>query len=83
MKFLGKDETMGSLFSAGRTVFQREDSKIENDMAVGHTYPIAVKDFTLIGALLPGDETAIEKLKEKAKTISIYDEKTHTYRVGP
>ncbi|RZA09754.1 MAG: hypothetical protein EOP11_00665 [Proteobacteria bacterium] len=83
VKYLGKNESMGTLLSAGRTVFQREGSSLENDMALGHTYGIPVADFAIIGALLPGDEAAIQRLKEKAKASTIYDEETHTYRQAP
>lgn len=78
--FLGKEESMGTLFSAGRTVFQRPGSTIENDMTYGHTYPVAASEMLMVGPLLPGDAEAIERARKEAAATNVYDEATRTYR---
>lgn len=79
--YLGRNENMGTLFSAGRTTLPKPGSTIENELIPGHTYPVAAKDFLFVGPLLPGDEGEIKKLREAAKKDSVYDEAARTYRM--
>jgi hypothetical protein len=83
VSYLGRDENMGTLFSAGRTTLQKPGSKIDNELVPGHTYAVPVKDLLFVGPLFPGDEAEIKKLREAAKAGSEYDPATRTYRMKP
>lgn len=78
--FLGKNETMGTLFSAGRAVYPKEGSKIDGEMEIGGTYAVPLKDLLFVGPLLAGDEEKIAELREEAKAIADYDPNTHLFR---
>lgn len=65
LAFLNRDESMGTLFSLGRVLFQKENSSVL-DMYVASTYPVPRKEFLFLSPLLPGDREKIESLKGAA-----------------
>lgn len=78
--FLGKDENMGTLFSEGRTVFQKPYSPIQNDMTYGHTFSVEAKELLMVGPLFPGDDEAIARGRKDAEATNVYDEASRLYR---
>ncbi len=65
--YLKSDESMGTLFSKGRTAYQKPNSQFANDLAEGGTYFVAPKEFFLLGELLPKDAGIIRT--EKARSL--------------
>lgn len=66
VSYLKSDENMGTLFSRGRTAYQRPGSPYEYDMIEGDTYPLQNKDFLFLGELLPLDHENISREQDRA-----------------
>lgn len=79
--FLKRDESMGTLFSKGRTMYQKPNSEFENDMYVAQTYSLEHKDFLFLTPLFDGDDVKIKKQIEKALKTHKYDLKTKLFSV--
>lgn len=80
--FLKKDETMGSLFSVGRSSLQNPKSSYENEMIDGPTYPVALREFLFLTDVFPGEEAKVPKLKDAAlSSTHVYDSATRTFKL--
>ncbi len=66
VQFLKKAESMGSLFSKGRTVYPNPKSQIPNDMQLGGTYPVSANEFLFLTEPFPGDIEKAQKQKLQA-----------------
>lgn len=64
--FLQKEETMGTLLSHGRTVFENPESQFINDMLDGHTYAVNVEEFLFLTDLIEGDDKEISENQNRA-----------------
>ncbi len=62
-QYVQRDETVATLFSAGRMVYQNPRSSIPNDMITGKPYAVPVNEFVLISGLLEGDQEIIARAK--------------------
>lgn len=60
--FLKSDESMGTLFSKGRTVYPKPDSPYENEFETGETYPVQVSDFLFLS---PVSNTELEHIRDQ------------------
>ena len=79
--FLGKDDTMGTLFSKGRTMYPKEGASYAGDMVEGQTYPLEKSDFVLVTNIFPGDWEKMKSLRDQATHGAFrYDEKTHLFQ---
>lgn len=86
VSFLTTDETMGTLISRGRTVYEKPSSEFKGDMYDGATYPVAEADLVAVAELQAGDADAI--VKDRAAVTAAhtheYDTATHLWTyVGP
>ncbi len=79
MNFLKKQETIGTLFSKGRTLYEDPNSPFEKDMIEGQTYPSTQKEFLFLTPLFPGDKELIEKMKQSAQETHAYNPETHLF----
>jgi len=66
VRFWSRDESMGTLFSRGRTVYPKPHSDFEGEMEEGGTYAVDYNDMLLVTELFPGDQEAIAKYKGDA-----------------
>ncbi len=73
-------ETMGTLFSPGRTMYQNPKSEFQGDMIVGHTYPVEAGDFYFLRAASPEEIAKIRDAKAFAqKRGHIFDPEKNAY----
>jgi hypothetical protein len=79
IEFLDANESMGTLFSPGRTSYQREHSEFPNDYVAGGTYPVPRTRFLKLVELFNGDAQAISTAKQEALSTHTYDQLSHTY----
>lgn len=77
--FLKQDDTMGTLFSKGRKMYQKENSKIANDMEDGGTDAQDQSDFLFLTHAFPGDEEIARDLAAKAMETHTFDPKSHLF----
>jgi hypothetical protein len=77
--FLKSDETMGTLFSKGRTLYQNPKSEFENDLVVGPTYALERKDFLFLTPLFDGDLLRIKKIREDSLRYHVLNPQTHLF----
>lgn len=78
--FLKRDDNMGTLFSKGRTMYEKENSQFRNDMEEGQTYSLSRKDFLFLTPAFPGDKEKAQKLFQQARQTHYYDERTRLFR---
>lgn len=79
--FLKKNETMGSLFSAGRASIPNPKSSDAGDMVDGHTYPVTLKEFLFVIEPFPGEAEKARALRAEALSKTHrYDEATRTFQ---
>jgi hypothetical protein len=61
------EDTMGTLFSKGRTVYEKPNSSFPGKEFVdGDTYPVDVKNFMFLGSVLPGDQQKVKNAQAMA-----------------
>lgn len=61
--FLRKNETMGTLFSLGRTLYPKPNSPVENDFEPGDIYPVPTTQFLFFTSLFTADAKKIDELR--------------------
>lgn len=79
LRFRGQDESMGTLFSRGRTVYDVPDSQFEGEVYDGPTYAVDAQDFMFLSKLLPKDAEGIAKDQASAKTTHTLNATTHLF----
>ena len=78
--FLKRDDNMGTLFSKGRTMYEKENSQFRNDMEEGQTYAVGRNDFLFLTPAFPGDKEKAQKLFQQARQTHVYDERTRLFQ---
>lgn len=66
VNFLKSDESMGTLFAKGRTVYPKPNSEWEGEFQTGDTYQIQVSDFLFFSDVTSADLKSIELSRENA-----------------
>lgn len=64
--FLKSDESMGTLFSKGRTAYEKPNSQFPGEYVMGDTYKVSVNDFLFLGSLLQGDLIKIQNARRES-----------------
>lgn len=64
--YLKSDESMGTLFSKGRTAYPKPNSEFANDYIEGGTYYLDPENFLLLGNLQAGDMAKINTERSRA-----------------
>lgn len=64
--YFRSDESMGTLYSKGRTAVQNPKSEFKKDFIEDNSYFTQPKDFIMFGELLPGDMKKIQTEKARA-----------------
>lgn len=64
--YLKSDESMGTLFSKGRVLYEKPDAEFPGEYEVAGTYTVNAIDFFLLGELLPDDMEKIRTEEEQA-----------------
>lgn len=82
ISFLQKDETMGTLLSQGRTVYEKENSPLAHDMYDGQTYAVPNKEFVFLTDLLQGDDKKISENQNRANRFT-HDFNSQTLLFNP
>ena len=78
--FLHQDESMGTLFSPGRTMYPTKNSEFAKDMSVGGTYAVPLSKFIKIAAPFPEDIQKAElNIQQALQSGFSYDPKSHTF----
>ena len=57
---------MGTLFSKGRSAYEKPDAQFPGEYIEDNTYAVPTKDFMFFGELLPNDARWIEQEKARA-----------------
>lgn len=80
--FLRQDDTMGTLFSKGRVLYQNPRSEFANDMYVGGTYAVTADEFLFLTPLFPGDAERLAASRARAlQSTHVLDEATGLFKV--
>lgn len=66
VNFLRSDETMGTLFAKGRTVYPKPNSEYEGEFETGDTYSIQESDFLFFADVTSADLKSIELSQQNA-----------------
>lgn len=66
VNFLKSDESMGTLFAKGRTVYPKPNSEYEGEFITGDTYQIQVSDFLFFSDVTSVDLKSIELSHQNA-----------------
>ncbi len=74
--FIGQDETMATLYSAGRTLYENPHSEFKYDFETGPTYATHCDDFEYLLPLFEADDFKIFKLVESALKAFTFDPTT-------
>lgn len=64
--YLKSDENMGTLFSKGRSAYEKPDAQFPGEFIEDNTYSLTVDQFLILGELLPGDAESIRIEEERA-----------------
>lgn len=64
--YLKSDENMGTLFSRGRSAYEKPDAQFPGEFIEDNTYSLTVDQFLILGELLPGDTEKIRIEEERA-----------------
>jgi hypothetical protein len=81
--FLGREETMGHLFSKGRTLYPKPRSQFDKDMEEGNTYALDRKEFLFLTPAFEGDFEKAGKYKEASETSFVYDSSKRLFQKRP
>lgn len=74
--YLASNESMGTLSSRGRTMYQNPKSEFENDLITGATYILAESDFLFLTEPFSEDVEKVNRHVEQARLFSNFDEKS-------
>ena len=66
VSFLKSDESMGTLLSKGRTVYERPNSEFANDFMNGDTYSVSEENFLFLSKPWPKDLKEIQVSRSRA-----------------
>ncbi len=66
VKFLDAHESMGTLLSKGRTVYEKPNSQFAGEFEEGNTYPVPANDFILLTRIRKSDVAKIEGQRAQA-----------------
>jgi hypothetical protein len=84
LQYLKQDETMGTMFSKGRTAYADPASDWVGQYIAGPTFPVEATQFIKIGPLLSTDKAKIDRLRLKALAGNLrFDAKTKTFVEKP
>lgn len=61
VSFLKKHDNMGTLVAKGQTIYQDQNSQIQNDFIDGHTYAVDSSDFMFLSEIHSGDAKKIAR----------------------
>lgn len=64
--FLKSDESMGTLFSKGKTAYEKPEAEFPGEFVMGPTYAVDKINFLFLGKLRPNDKEAIERGRKEA-----------------
>lgn len=67
--FLKSDESMGTLFSKGKTAYEKPEAEFPGEFVMGGTYPVDKINFLFLGKLRQGDKEAVEKGRKDASRL--------------
>ncbi len=79
ISFVKQDETMGTLFSPGRTTYRDPKSEFSQSYISGGTYAVPANIFAKIGPPLRSDIEKIEELRSEAMATHYYDPQSHLF----
>lgn len=84
--YLSTQETMGTLMSRGRRVFEVPSAQFAGEVYDADTYGVAEREFLFLADAFPGDKERVERAKQSAIAAGThrYDAATHVFEyVGP
>lgn len=79
VQFLKTNDTMGTLFSQGRVLFQNPKSPFENDMYVADTYALNESNFVFLAPVTENEVRIIKREKESALRTHRFDPETQLF----
>jgi hypothetical protein len=77
--YFKSDENMGTLFSKGRTLYERPHSQFPNDFVVGNTYVVSETDFMFLSPIFNSDTQSVAKARNEALRTHSFDSNTLIY----
>jgi hypothetical protein len=66
VSYLKSDESMGTLLSKGRTIYQKPNAEFAGEFITGDTYKVQSKDFLFLGTPWKNDRLLIKKAQDEA-----------------
>lgn len=78
-KFFKSDESMGTLFSLGRVLYQNPESIFANDLIVAGTYSVNQKQFLYLAQIFNGDLIKIQEARQRIQGLHFLNPETLLY----
>lgn len=79
-EFKKSEESMGTLFSLGRTLYERPGALFKNDFYVDSTYSLDAKDFLFLTPAFKEDSVLVSQARARILGVThTYDSQSHLY----